>query len=626
MTTALKRPAPQRPRLSEPDVDIRICLGTGGVAAGSRDVLAAFEQKLAETGVYAVIRPREDKCGGECASVVGTGCQGLCAMDPLVEVTLGKNGGSRTVTYGQVTPKMVDEIIEKHIIGGEPIAKWLVKDPAGATKYDPFYAAQEKLTLRHVGVIDPEDIDDYLEADGYQALYKVLVSMTPEEVIEEMKASGLRGRGGAGFSTGQKWQFAHDASSPDGVKYFICNADEGDPGAFMDCSVLEGDPHAVLEGMAIGAYAIGATNGYIYARAEYPLAIRRLNMAVKAAEERGLIGDNIMGSNFSFHVKVKEGAGAFVCGEETALMMSIEGSRGMPRMRPPFPAVSGLWKRPTNINNVETLADVAWIILNGAEAFAARGYEKSKGTKVFALAGKVNCTGLAEVPMGRTLREVIFDVGGGVKNNKTFKAVQMGGPSGGCLPESLLDLPIDYETINQTGAIVGSGGMVVIDEDNCIVDTARYFLSFTQQESCGKCPPCRIGTKRMLEVLERICEGKGQLSDLDLLEQMASQIKVGSLCALGGTAPNPVLTALQYFRDEFVEHVVEHKCRAGACAAMTTYEVIDDKCTGCRACLRVCPTNAITGEKKEVHVINQELCIKCGACYDKCRFDAVRRY
>jgi NADH:ubiquinone oxidoreductase subunit F (NADH-binding)/ferredoxin len=363
----------------------------------------------------------------------------------------------------------------------------------------------------------------------------------------------------------------------------------------------------------------------VYARAEYPLAIRRLNMAVKAATERGLIGDNIMGSDFSFHVKIKEGAGAFVCGEETALMMSIEGGRGMPRMRPPFPAVSGLWQRPTNINNVETLADVAWIILNGAEAFASRGYEKSKGTKVFALAGKVNNTGLAEVPMGMSIREVIFDVGGGVKNGKQFKAVQMGGPSGGCLPESLIDLPIDYETINQTGAIVGSGGMVVIDEDNCIVDTARYFLSFTQQESCGKCPPCRIGTKRMLEILERICEGKGELADLDLLESMASQIKVGSLCALGGTAPNPVLTAMQYFRDEFVEHVVEHKCRAGACQAMTTYEVIDEKCTGCRACLRVCPTHAITGEKKEIHVIDQELCIKCGACYDKCRFDAVRR-
>jgi NADH-quinone oxidoreductase subunit F len=389
--------------------------------------------------------------------------------------------------------------------------------------------------------------------------------------------------------------------------------------------VLEGDPHAVFEGMAIGAYAIGAAFGYVYVRAEYPLALRRLKIAIKAAEERGLMGDNIMGSDFSFHIKIKEGAGAFVCGEETALMMSIEGNRGMPRMRPPFPAESGLWQRPTNINNVETLSGVPWIILNGAAAFATRGYEKSKGTKVFALAGKVNRTGLAEVPMGKTLREVIFGIGGGVKNGKVFKAVQMGGPSGGCLPESLLDLPVDYETINQTGAIVGSGGMIVIDQDNCIVDTARYFLGFTQQESCGKCPPCRIGTKRMLEILTKICDGKGALSDLAFLEEIAQQVKVGSLCGLGATAPNPILTALKYFREEFEEHVVEHRCRAGACQALTTYEIIPDACNGCRACVRVCPVEAITGERKEVHMINQELCIKCGACFDKCRFDAVRR-
>jgi NADH-quinone oxidoreductase subunit F len=608
-----------------PEVDIRICLGTGGVAAGSREVLKAFEDEIKSTGVLALIRPREDRCADRSASVTGTGCQGLCAMDPLVEIHLRRNGSSSKVTYGQVTPAMVPEIVQKHILGGEPIDKWLVLSDQGPTDYNPFYDAQEKLTLRHVGVIDPEDIDDYLEAGGYQALYKVLTSMTPDQVIEEIVASGLRGRGGAGFSTGQKWRFAHDAKSPDGVKYFICNGDEGDPGAFMDCSALEGEPHAVFEGMAIGAYAIGASTGYMYVRAEYPLALRRIKIGLAAAEERGLIGDNIMGSDFSFHIKLKEGAGAFVCGEETALMQSIEGSRGMPRMRPPFPAESGLWKRPTNINNVETLAVVPWIIQNGAQAFAARGYEKSKGTKVFALAGKVNRTGLAEVPMGMPLRDVIFKIGGGVKNGKKFKAVQMGGPSGGCLPESLLDLPVDYETINQTGAIVGSGGMIVIDEDNCIVDTARYFLSFTQSESCGKCPPCRIGTKRMLEILNKICDGKGALADLDFLAEIAEQVKVGSLCALGGTAPNPVFTALKYFRDEFEEHVVDKRCRAGICTALVTYSIDPETCTGCGACVRVCPTGAIAGEKKQAHTLDPEICIKCAACYEKCRFDAVRR-
>ena len=628
MTTAqrtLIKPEPQRPRVTEPDVDIRICLGTGGVAAGSREVLQAFEEEVERTGVLALIRPREDTCSGRSAAVTGTGCQGLCAMDPLVEIHLRRNGSKSKVTYGQVTPAMVPEIMSKHILGGEPIEKWLVLTDEGPTEYNAFFDGQEKLTLRHVGIIDPEDIDDYLEAGGYHALYKVLSTMTPAEVIDEIRRSGLRGRGGAGFPTGQKWEFAAGYNSPDGVKYFICNGDEGDPGAFMDCSALEGEPHAVFEGMAIGAYAIGASVGYMYVRAEYPLALRRIKIGLKAAEERGLIGDNIMGSDFSFHIRLKEGAGAFVCGEETALMQSIEGERGMPRLRPPFPAESGLWERPSNINNVETLAVVPWIIENGADAFAARGYERSKGTKVFALAGKVNRTGLAEVPMGMTLREVIFGIGGGVKNNKKFKAVQMGGPSGGCLPESMLDLPVDYETINQTGAIVGSGGMIVIDEDNCIVDTARYFLSFTQQESCGKCPPCRIGTKRMLDVLNKICDGKGTLADIDFLEEIAAQVKVGSLCALGGTAPNPVLTALKYFRDEFEEHVVDKKCRAGICTALVRYSIDAEACTGCRACVRVCPTGAITGERKEPHVLNQELCIKCGACYEKCRFDAVRR-
>ncbi|NLE73599.1 MAG: NADH-quinone oxidoreductase subunit NuoF [Actinobacteria bacterium] len=609
----------------EPQVEIGVCMGTGGIAAGGKEVFKAFQEGLAASGVYGVVKPREDTCGTSCASVTGTGCRGMCAMDVLVDVTTTKNGSKETVTYGTVTPTMARKIIEEHIIGGEPVHKWIVLSQTEPTSHNDFYAYQDRLVLRHCGKIDPEDIDDYIAEGGYQGLFQALTSMTSDEVIEEILASGIRGRGGAGFPTGMKWRFARNAPSPDGQKYFICNGDEGDPGAFMDRSLLEGDPHAVFEGMAIGGYAIGAAEGYIYVRAEYPLAIKRLKIALEQAEERHLLGDNIMGSDFSFHIKIKEGAGAFVCGEETALMGSIEGRRGMPSLRPPFPAESGLWTRPTNINNVETLVCIPWIITNGAETFATRGYEKSKGTKVFAVTGKVKRSGLAEVPMGLTLRDIIYKIAGGIKNDRAFRAVQLGGPSGGCLPESMLDTVVDYEALNETGAIVGSGGMVIMDEDNCIVDTARFFLKFTQAESCGKCIPCRVGTKRMLEILDRICDGKGRPEDIPLLEELSENIKDGSLCALGGTAPNPVLTALKYFREEFEEHIFEHKCRAGACAALTTYYIDAEACTGCRACARACPVDAISGERKSPHVIDSEICIRCGACYQKCRFDAVRR-
>jgi NADH:ubiquinone oxidoreductase subunit F (NADH-binding)/(2Fe-2S) ferredoxin/Pyruvate/2-oxoacid:ferredoxin oxidoreductase delta subunit len=553
--------------------------------------------------------------------LVETGCHGMCEMGPIVVVY---PEGS---FYCRVTADDVPEIVEEHLYKGRIVQRLLYtipgEDKVKVPHYKdiPFYGKQLRIALKNCGYINPDNIEEYIARDGYQALAKALLEITPEETLEEVKKSGLRGRGGAGFPTGRKWEFAKMA--PGDKKYIICNADEGDPGAFMDRSVLEGDPHAIVEGMLIGAYVIGADEGYIYCRAEYPLAIKRLINAIKQAEEYGLLGDNIMGTDFCFHLHIKEGAGAFVCGEETALMASIEGKRGMPTPRPPFPANCGLWGKPTNINNVETWANVAQIVLNGGEWYSSIGTETSKGTKIFAVTGKVNNTGLVEAPMGMPLREIIFDIGGGIPNGKKFKAVQLGGPSGGCLPESMLDTPVDYESINATGAIMGSGGMVVMDEDTCIVDVAKFFLNFTQNESCGKCPFCRIGTKRMLEILERISEGKGKLEDLDLLEDMAHKVKDGSLCGLGQTAPNPILTTLKYFRDEYIAHIVDKKCPAKVCTALIHYTIDPAKCIGCTKCARQCPVNAISGELKKPHVIDQDNCIRCGQCMAVCPVKAI---
>jgi len=553
--------------------------------------------------------------------LVETGCHGMCEMGPIVVVY---PEGS---FYCRVTPEDVPEIVEEHLYKGRVVQRLLYALPGEESikvphyKDIPFYGKQLRIALKNCGYINPDNIEEYIARDGYQALAKALLEMTPEETLEEVKKSGLRGRGGAGFPTGRKWEFAKMA--PGDKKYIICNADEGDPGAFMDRSVLEGDPHAIVEGMLIGAYVIGADEGYIYCRAEYPLAIKRLINAIKQAEEMGLLGDNIMGTDFCFHLHIKEGAGAFVCGEETALMASIEGKRGMPTPRPPFPANCGLWGKPTNINNVETWANVAQIVLNGGEWYSSIGTETSKGTKIFAVTGKVNNTGLVEAPMGMPLRDIIFDIGGGIPNGKKFKAVQLGGPSGGCLPESMLDTPVDYESINATGAIMGSGGMVVMDEDTCIVDVAKFFLTFTQNESCGKCPFCRIGTKRMLEILERISEGRGKLEDLDLLEDMAHKVKDGSLCGLGQTAPNPILTTLKYFRDEYIAHIVDKKCPAKVCTALIQYTIDPAKCIGCTKCARQCPVNAISGELKKPHVIDQDTCIRCGQCMAVCPVKAI---
>lgn len=548
-----------------------------------------------------------------------TGCIGMCYREPLVEVI----DSTGSYLYGEIDENKAVEIIEKHVKQGEPVKEYIILSDLFKTEDNEYVDGQIKVALRNCGVIDPESIEEYQERGGYQAISKLVKgNVSPEEVIQTIIDSGLRGRGGGGFSTGMKWKFAYNSKSES--KYIICNADEGDPGAFMDRSVLEGDPHAVLEGMTIAAYAIGATEGVIYCRAEYPLAIKRLNIAIDQARAKGYLGKNVHGKQgFNFDMYIKEGAGAFVCGEETALMASVEGKRGMPRKRPPFPAVSGLWKKPTNINNVETFANVPYIVLNGAGSFNCYGTEKSKGTKVFALTGKIARGGLVEVPMGMTIRDVIFKLGGGIQDKKKFKAVQLGGPSGGCIPEYLADTPIDYDSVTATGAIMGSGGMVVMDETTCMVDLARFFLDFTQKESCGKCTFCRIGTKRMLEILTRICEGEGKQGDIELLEELSHHIKNTSLCGLGQTAPNPVLTTIKYFRNEYEAHINNKKCPAAKCTKLLTYTIIPEKCTGCTVCAKNCSVNAITGERKQPHLIDQEKCIKCGVCYNKCKFEAI---
>jgi NADH:ubiquinone oxidoreductase subunit F (NADH-binding)/(2Fe-2S) ferredoxin/Pyruvate/2-oxoacid:ferredoxin oxidoreductase delta subunit len=530
--------------------------------------------------------------------------------------------------YCRVAPEDVPEIVEEHLYKGRLVERLLYTVPSDMTKVPhykdiPFYSKQYRVVLRNCGYINPEHIEEYIARDGYQALAKALLEMTPEKTLEEVKKSGLRGRGGAGFPTGLKWEFARKAVGD--KKYIICNADEGDPGAFMDRSVLEGDPHTLIEGMLIGAYAIGADEGYIYCRAEYPLAIKRLKNAIAQAEEFGLIGDNIMGTDFSFHLHIKEGAGAFVCGEETALMASIEGKRGMPTPRPPFPAQAGLWGKPTNINNVETWANVPQIILNGSDWFSAIGTEKSKGTKVFALTGKVKNTGLIEVPMGITIREVVFELGGGILDDKGFKAVQIGGPSGGCLTKEHLDLPVDYESLTAAGAIMGSGGLVVMDEDTCMVDVAKFFLEFTQRESCGKCVPCREGTKQMLLLLEKITKGEGTMEDLETLEELAHMVQRMSLCGLGQTAPNPVLTTLRYFRDEYEAHIGDKKCPAKVCPDLITYTIDPEACRKCGLCARNCPVGCISGDRQTPYEIDQERCIKCGTCLEVCPFNAVHK-
>ena len=582
---------------------IKVGLATCGISAGGKNVFNTLAKEIEDNNLE--------------VSLKETGCMGMCYNEVLVEVTDEDNNN---FLYAHVTPEDAKEIIEKHIINNTPVEKLIVKSTQKADG-DNFFDTQQRIVLRNCGLIDPTSIDEYIEQDGYKAIKKVLTDFSENETIDFIIDSGLRGRGGGGFLTGLKWRFANKSKSD--KKYIICNADEGDPGAFMDRSILEGDPHSVLEGMMVAAYAIGADEAYIYVRAEYPLAIKRLRTAIEQCEEKNYLGKNIFNSNFKLKIKIKEGAGAFVCGEETALIASIEGKRGVPRSRPPFPAAKGLWGKPTNINNVETFANIAWIINNGAKAYSDLGTEKSKGTKVFALAGKIKKSGLAEVPMGMSINDVVFKIGGGIKNDKKFKAVQMGGPSGGCIPASMGELKIDYDEITKTGAIMGSGGLIVLDETTCMVDLAKFFLDFTQNESCGKCTFCRIGTKRMLEILERITLGKGKEGDIELLIDLGEKIKNSSLCGLGQTAPNPVLTTIKYFRDEYEAHINDKKCPAHSCPALLTYEIDAEKCTGCTICAKKCPTDVIIGKRKEVHVINQDGCIKCGQCFDVCNFDAV---
>ena len=587
---------------------VLICAGTGCTASKSADIAEEMHKLLVDRGIDSEVK------------IVKTGCFGLCEKGPIMVVY------PEGATYSRVTLKDVPEIVDEHLVKGRIVKRLLLgdkeaKDVAKSLENVGFFSKQKRIALRNCGIINPENIDEYIAYDGYKALAKVLTEMTPQEVIDVIKKSGLRGRGGAGFPTGLKWQFAAQAEGDE--KFVCCNADEGDPGAFMDRSVLEGDPHSVLEAMTIAGYAIGARQGYIYVRAEYPIAVQRLRIAIGQAREYGLLGENIFGTDFSFDIDLRLGAGAFVCGEETALMTSIEGHRGEPRTRPPFPAVKGLFGKPTLLNNVETYANIPVIINKGPEWFASIGTEKSKGTKVFAVGGKINNTGLVEIPMGTTLREVIYDIGGGIPNGKKFKAAQTGGPSGGCIPASHIDTPIDYDSLTELGSMMGSGGLIIMDEDTCMVDIAKFFLEFTVDESCGKCPPCRIGTKRMHEILEKITQGKGEESDIEKLETLANNIKKSALCGLGQTAPNPVLSTLRYFRDEYLAHVREKKCPAGVCKALVHYVILEDKCKGCTLCAKKCPVGAISGELKKPHTIDIAKCIKCGVCMESCKFKAI---
>ncbi len=589
---------------------ILICGGTGCTSSGSIKLLNKLEEELEAAGI------RED------VNIIKTGCFGLCALGPIMIVY--PDG----YFYSRLEPEQLHEIVQEHLAGGRPVLKYLYEETVDGetiSAYDEtvFYKHQNRTALRNCGVIAPDNIDHYIAQDGYQALAKVLLEMTPDDVIKELEESGLRGRGGGGFPTFRKWLFTKNAEGD--KKYICCNADEGDPGAFMDRSILEGDPHSVIEAMIIAGYTVGADEGYIYVRAEYPIAVDHLQIAIRQARERGLLGENILGSGFSFDLDLRLGAGAFVCGEETALMRSIEGERGEPRPRPPFPAVKGLFAKPTMENNVETFANIPQIILKGAKWFSSMGTDNAKGTKVFALGGKINHTGLVEVPMGTPLRQVIEEIGGGIPNGKKFKAAQTGGPSGGCIPASLMDIPIDYNSLIEIGSMMGSGGLIVMDEDTCMVDMAKFFLEFTIAESCGKCTPCRIGTKRLYEILDKITSGNGELEDLDRMEELANHIKEISLCGLGQTAPNPVLSTLRYFRDEYVAHIVDKKCPAGVCKALLQYKIDETLCKGCTLCARGCPAGAISGSVKQPHKIDPKKCIKCGACLEKCRFGAISR-